>query len=202
MRGVNLIPARRRLARQRRTRVTAWSAAAVAYAGVLGMVYAWAASRDGAKARDWNVEVVKGEAEASEFGVQLARVRADTQREESALNAAAAVEEQPDWSMLFGLLARTAGTTVWIESASLKPDAAGAAPTPANRGGSSPAASGRLVFAVSGLGESHEAVSTFVLGLESTGLFERVTPLEMRRQQANGVEVIAFKIECVLEGGA
>lgn len=197
MRGVNLIPARRRLARQRRMRLTVWSVAALAYAGALVLAYLGAAAREGPAGRDWNADIVKVEAEAAEFGVQLARVREDTHRQESALNAAAAVEDQPDWSMLFALLARTAGQTVWIESAALKPEAPGA-----RSGSTGPRSPARLVLAVSGLGESHEAVTSFVLALESTGLFERVTPLEMRRQQANAIEVVAFRIECVLETGA
>lgn len=195
--SVNLIPAPRRLARARRARVTTWAVVCVVYAAGLLTAFVVMASRGAAERRDWESEVSRVNQETTVLTDRLTLVRSDLAREESARRAAAAVEGQPDWSKLFALLARCAGGEIWIENVSLKP--AASTPTgslkPATR--ETPA----LRLAITGLGESHEAVSAFVLGLEGTGLFLRVTQQEMIRQQWNAREVIKFRIECTLETG-
>ncbi len=196
-RGVNLIPARRRLARERRTRVQWWAGALAAYALALGGVYAWLA-RGSAPDHDWDagIALARREAEAAREDARL--LRAEAAREESAMHAAASVRAQPDWSMLFALIARTAGDAIWIESAALGPPA----PRPDSPavGKSGPASGSRaMILSLAGLGESQEGVSSFVLGLEETGLFGSVRLLETRRQAHNERAVMAFRVECLLE---
>ncbi len=196
-RGVNLIPARRRLARERRTRVQWWAGALAAYSLALACAYAWLA-RGSAPDHDWDARtaLVRREAEAAREDARL--FSAEAAREESAMHAAASVRAQPDWSMLFALIARTAGDAIWIESAALGPPAP--RPDAPGVGKSGPASGGRaMILSLAGLGESQEGVSSFVLGLEGTGLFGSVRLLETRRQAHNERAVMAFRVECVLE---
>lgn len=197
MGSVNLIPGPRRVARARRARVTAWAVVCGLYAAGLLIALVVMASRGRAERRDWESEISRTNQESSVLTDRLSFVRSDLAREESAHRAAAAVEGQPDWSKLFALLARCAGGEIWIEHVSMKP------PGTLAPGGAKPAAKepAALRLSITGLGESHEAVSAFVLNLEGTGLFSRVTPLEMIRQQWNAREVIRFRIECTLETG-
>jgi Tfp pilus assembly protein PilN len=122
-----------------------------------------------------------------------ARARAALAREEAARNAAEAVEAQPDWSMLFAILARAAGDEIWLESASVS------AVVPAS-GAPRPAGEPDRTLALDGMGRRQDSVSRFVLALEETGLFSRVSLLETRRKALAHGEAISFRVECRLGG--
>mgnify|MGYP002623902203 FL=1 len=64
--------------------------------------------------------------------------------------------------------------------------------------GDDPAARRRYQLAVHGLGRTPGTVSQFVLRLEKTNLFERVTLIESKRIATGDQEVVSFRIQCVL----
>ncbi len=198
MRGINLIPARRRLARERGRRVRLWACGLAAYAVLLAGAHIQL-GRGGVETRDRDARIARARAETESARQEAERRRSEIAREESALLASGSVAGQPDWSMLFALIARTAGQAIWIESAALKPAGPAQAPTGAASQGSAPPGGGTLVLSLAGLGESHDGVSSFVLGLERAGLFSRVSLLETRRQAHHQSEAVAFRVECLLE---
>ncbi len=190
MRGVNLIPASILRARRRSARIKLWCAGLVVYALTVGVTGVWVRS-DRVAPRDWTADIEQVIRASDAVRAEIDKRRAELDREEAAARAAESVAGQPDWSMLLALIARAAGDSVWVETTALKPIPGG---TPDARPGSD-----ALVLALSGLGESQDAVSSFAIAMENLGLFKIVRILESRRQANNGREAFAFRLECRLE---
>jgi Tfp pilus assembly protein PilN len=186
MNGVNLIPAHRVLARRRRARVHVWTLAIGAYIGALGLAYAaMAAAWSGTNAQ-WQGKITSLDAQLARDNDALKVKQKELAEKQAARQANSAVGEQPDWSLLLALLARTVQDDVVLESTSLRP--ADTAATPVKP----------MTLALSGLGRTHEAVSDFVLRLEGTKVFSRVSLLETRRTATPRAEAIAFRVEAAL----
>ena len=56
----------------------------------------------------------------------------------------------------------------------------------------------RYTLALSGMGRSQAAISQYVLRLENTGLFDRVTLIESKLAPFGGGEAVSFRIGCTL----
>lgn len=189
MRGVNLIPQERRRAGARAVRVRLWAAAVIIYGGALAGVYVWM-TLHAAAPQDWDEPAAHQQRAIEAIQQETNRQRVQLAREEAALRASESIAGQPDWSMLLALLARASGQSSWIESATLKP----APGDPSARDKQA-----LMTLSIEGLSVTQEAVSSFALALERYGLFKLVRILEARRRQNNGSEVIAFRVECLLE---
>jgi hypothetical protein len=208
MNGINLIPAPRRLAKHRRAHLRYCAAGCVA----------WAALSLGAAV----VAHVVWRAEDPEAAVRLAKVTEETQRTErviaglrqqltvaqSTLRGNQAIVLQPDWSILLGLLGQQVGNDIVLKTCNVRQSAARApaarvAPRPgAPRAGE--AASGGavepppFVLEASGMALDHASANQFVLRLEQTGLFSKVSLLDTAREPFFDKNLIAFRLECTL----
>lgn len=193
MRGVNLIPAHVRLAAARRVRLRAWAVIAATWALALAGVYTWMPSA-ATELRDWDAPAAQIRQATDGVRQEADRLRAQLTREQALLASSQSIVGQPDWSMLLALISRAAGETIWIESSALKKDAEAPAPAPL-----APRKAPRMVLSLAGMGETQDAVAAFALRLERIGLFDLVRVLEARRRENNGVEAVAFRLECLLE---
>ncbi len=210
MNGVNFIPRARRELAERRSRLRAWTIGSAAYA-LLGAVV-FAASGTAAVVEDpavaQQLAQLPGEIDTSRRA--LRNVQAQLAEAHAKLDAARAVAEQPDWSVLLGLLAQSLGEEIVLTSCKLDSDAlAGERPVPAQRAGAGTKASepqpprltaARYTVLLSGLGRTQSSVSQFVLRLEGLGLFERVTILKTNREMFGEHESIGFRLEATIGG--
>src|SRR5688572_14747818 len=210
MNGVNFIPRARRELAERRTRLSACSVVAAAYA-LLGVI-AFAASGTEAVVEDPSVAQqlaqLPGEIDTSRRA--LTNLQAQLAEAQAKLDAARTVAEQPDWSVLLGLLAQSLGEEIVLTSCKLDSDAVeGDRPVNAQRAGPGaqpaepqpPRLSGaRYTVLLSGLGRTQSSVSQFVLRLEELGLFERVTILKTNREMFGEHESIGFRLEATIAG--
>lgn len=194
MTGVNLIPASRLRARHRAARLRLWAVLVGLYAAALAGAYGWMHVTWGGKRSNWTVALGEAENDIASSTQTLALRRAALADVEASLRANRAVGEQPDWSMLLGLLARHLGQDIVLESLSLRPpdSARNAAP------GAPPVAP---IVALGGLARTHAAVSRFTLELENTGVFSRVTLQDTRRTTLPRGEAVGFRIEAALGQG-
>lgn len=213
MTSVNLIPAPRLAARRRRTHLrrcaagcVVWSLLSVA-AGGASRAY-W---RDDDPQADERLAKVVDESRRTEK--VIAAVRAELDAAESALRANEAIAHQPDWSILLALLAQNVGDEVVLKNCGVRPaDPNRPAPhseprrtQPARSMPAQPAAPANVrpapcfVFEASGVARSHAAANQFLLRLERTGLFSRVSLLDTAREPFLDREAIAFRLECALQ---
>jgi Tfp pilus assembly protein PilN len=217
MNGVNFIPRARRELAERRRRVRTWASGVAAYA-LLGAVVL-AASGTGAVVEDPSVAQklaqLPGEIDASRRA--LTNLKAQLTEAQAKLDAARAVAEQPDWSVLLGLLAQSLGEEIVLTSCKLDADPlAGDRPLNGPRPGATPGSGAgakppepppppslngaRYTVLLSGLGRTQSSVSQFVLRLEELGLFERVTILKTNREMFGEHESIGFRLEATIAG--
>lgn len=215
MKSVNLIPAPRQVAKRRRVHLRRCAAMCAAWA-VLLVVAAVA------------IRVVWGGDGDAQAGDRLAAVSDDIARTEramaetrnqlaaaqSTLRAHEAIANQPDWSILLAVLARKIGDDVVLKGVRVHPAGASAsaartdprrttvmaAPGAGGPGGAGgPIAEPPFVLEASGMAKTHAAANRFVLELEKTGLFAKVTLLDTAREPFLVGEAIAFRLECSLD---
>ena len=208
MKRVNLIPVQRRLAKQRRTYIRRCVAACAAWAFV-------AAGAGVATHLTWGridptlEPRLQRAAQSIETADRtLAAVQADLAAARSTLRATQAIADQPDWSILLALMGRSAGPEIVLRNCNVEQTIAPVvAPVaqPTGRGAAkappAPPAPPVKVFSVGtqGMGRSQFAVAQFVLRLERSGLFARVSLVDTSRESFLGREAVSFRIECVLD---
>ena len=213
MNGVNFIPRARRERAARRTRLRAWAVGAAAYA-LVGVV-ALAASGTGAVVEDPSVaqELARLPNQIDTSRRALANLQGQLTEAQAKLDAARAVAQQPDWSVLLGLLAQSLGEEIVLTSCKLDSDPveperpAGAAQRPGTAANLKPADAqlprpdgARYTLLLSGLGRTQSSVSQFVLRLEALGLFGRVTILKTNREMFGEHESIGVRLEATIAG--
>jgi hypothetical protein len=221
MKPVNLIPARRLIARQRlrhvRRCVVICSSWAFVVAGVCalgqGLVPSSAAGSD-APGIEGSPASLPARLERAAKDVDAAQLNAAAAREDLAnaqatLRATRAIADQPDWSTLLALLGRATGDDVMLRTFELQPQASASPGTGATAtkvggriAGSSSlqsAKAGAFVLSTSGLARSQLAVTQFVLRLEQIGLFSKVTLLDTSREPFRDAEATSFRVECVID---
>jgi hypothetical protein len=197
VRGANLIPHHRILARRRAARVKLWSSVVPALASVLMGAYgylraAWptetSALRDDLEAREARIR--QRQAEGKEL-----RAKIDQQR--LLIRAREAVGLQPDWGVLLLLVSAKLSNDVVLQSCILDPvnqqdgkavSASGTRPT-------------SFRFTLGGVGRDQRAIAEFVRLLDSQDqprIFDQVALLECRRMPFAGREAMSFRIECSL----
>ena len=194
MNSTNLVPLARQLRQTRSLRIRAWS---IAVGGVLAACVATYAGCSFATA-DASVplpaEFTRAAHELAQFNGDATRLRAQVARAQREVYAARSLSEQPDLSLLLGLISRTAGEQIVLSRCELnesQPTGKGAEVETAGVGGA--------ILRLDGLGKTQAAVAGFVLQLETAGLFNRVTLLQSHSQPLFGNEAAAFRIECVMQ---
>lgn len=194
MRNVNLIPLRRRLARRRRAHLRWCAAGCVAYAlaAAAGAAIAWNAwaGHDPSVAR----QIARAESDIRRDEQELVNVRASLVEQQKRLAAAREIAEQPDWGTLLALLADKSDDRMVLRSCRLQPAADLAAHS---RTTDAPAPEG-LVVVVTGVARSPQSAQQYVLRLEQTRLFDRVTLVDTRREPFLDGEASAFRVDCLL----
>ncbi|MEX0741797.1 MAG: PilN domain-containing protein [Phycisphaeraceae bacterium] len=195
MEAINLIPTARREARQRRRYAQRWGAGVGVYAVM--MVGAWVATQvvfggpDQAAAQ--TLETLRNE--ASDTSDRIRALKPKLAEAQMTLAASRSVGDQPDWSLLLRLLAEELKDPVMLTTLRLEP----MSPTGAAMSNSEgPGYQSRYRLRLSGLGQDQAAVSAFVLRLEQTGLFEKVTMIDTRREPFRGSTAVGFRMECEL----
>ena len=191
MKTTNLIPTPRLEAKRRRKQRNACAAACGAYAlllaGTLGAAHlAWSGGNESVEAR-----LAAVQQDTARLERETAAARAELSAARSTLEANRTVAEQPDWSILMGLLARLTGDDVVLRSISVAPSIGqNAAP------GKAPAGPQETVLEVAGVGRTPLSVSRHVLKLEGTGLFAKVVLLEHNREPYLNANAIGFRVQC------
>jgi hypothetical protein len=200
----NLMPPARMHRVMRRRRSYQWAGTvALALFGAVGAVIAsstqvrsspWSRlDADIARARSL-ADAARAEARESELAYAQAQRR---------IEAARAVGEHPDWSLLLRLLAVLRGDSAVIESITIAPadtadrtSAAGSAAVPAR----TPAPWAYSVR-MSGIAPSAWAVTQFALRLEDSRVFARVQQGDIQPRTVRGTDVRWFRIEASLAPG-
>jgi hypothetical protein len=213
MQRVNFIPpsrldAKRRVRRTRACLATFGAYTAIALLAGVACRVNWGSGKDAAEARLASAETI-----VEHTQLTLIKSRADLAAKKNALAVNRQLVAQPDWSRLLALLAAENGGSIVLRSVILNTRAEAAA-TPGvatvmqtlsvngKQTALPPAAPPRVaLLTMSGVGASQLAVTQFVVRLEKTELFKRVTTLDTRRETYLGDDAIAFRLECVLNEG-
>jgi hypothetical protein len=192
MNSTNLIPMARQLRNARRARLIRWgvtSAAIIALLagadGLLRLNVARSASIDATQCARLNNEI----AEKTKAANQL---RGEIQMIDRQVQASRVVTEHPDYSVLLSLLSQTAGTQVTLHQCAVDRP----------QHGEEIARNVPPTLRVSGFGASQSAVTSFVLRLEATGVFDQVTLLRSNEQNDVGGATTSFQLECLFEAGS
>ncbi len=202
MNGVNLIPGQRVQLRRGTARLRAWMVVGPTCLSLLAVAYvvnvlAWDTDVGSATAA---LEATK--AKSKEADVKIARLKKELKEQQATVRANKSVGEQPDWASLLTLLASTLGKDAALISCKVEP----VLPEQAERGTKEQAKlqgrPQRLKLTLKGLSRTQEAASQFVIQLEQTKVFEKVTLLETKRDQANKDDVV-FDVMCdISDSGA
>jgi hypothetical protein len=209
IRSVNLIPQPRIDARRRRERARRWVMASGAYGTAL--VLCWMGVRAA-----WGGPSVAIAQELAETRTQLEDTRAAIDLLQprladanTTLAASRTIGDQPDFSILLGVLANLLGDETVLRSVDVVPiDPPTEQPNPAQpaAAASESDAQARLEvkaplaydLRIEGLGRSQSVVSEYVLRLERCGLFSRVKLLDTRKEPFHQGQAVAFRVGCVL----
>ena len=212
MKSINLIPAPRRAARRRRAHLRRCTAACCAWAAlsVAATVASHAVWHDRQPQSAERLAKVSQEMEQTERAI--AHVRAKLASAQSTLRANQAITTQPDWSIVLALLGKQAKGDIVLKTCNVRP-ATGtrgvlvSPPRPdqrrptARQTGDGPAQpeAPPYLLETSGLASSHAAANQFILRLEQTGLFSKVTLLETAREAFLDGNKVAFRVECTFD---
>jgi hypothetical protein len=135
---------------------------------------------------------------AKEMRDDSAAARAMTEQGMAA--AEAMIAAPPALTPLMLALVEDAARQIVLSSCELEPLRDGVAlatATPAQNAG---ARQPKFTLVLTGMGRSQAAISQYVLRLEQTGLFDRVTLIESKRGPFAGSEAVSFRIGCGLGG--
>ena len=215
MKSFNLIPAARRAAKVRKVHLRRCTIGCAVW-GVLSLAAAGAAHaiwRGGDADGDDKLARVDREMQQTERAI--AAVRAQLSAAQATLRANQNIVNQPDWSILLALLGKTVvaerpGEETVLKSCNVRPanmtrggayrpDTRRPAAQPSGANAAAPAEPVQYVLEASGMARSHAAANQFVLRLEATGLFSRVTLLDTAREPFLDKDAIAFRVECALD---
>ncbi|MBM4109252.1 MAG: PilN domain-containing protein [Phycisphaerae bacterium] len=186
MKALNLIPRAYLVRRARRRRGRAWAIGLAAYTGAAGLGSV-AASIVSAGPQGATAEMVaEAESQASMTKRDIGRATREAADWSRRAEAERAIGEHPRWSVLLGMLARLRGESVVLSTVEVQP--------PSTAGG----AVGGYRLALEGVARSQPAVTRYVLDLEGSGVFDRVTLTETRATEFRGEPSAGFRIDCVL----
>lgn len=111
------------------------------------------------------------------------------------LQSAKEVGRQPDWGVLMAVLMRNLSDEVVLDLCRLE-----RGQKDSGTSGEQPTSmEGKLVLVLSGLARSQADVSGFILRLEKTNLFAKVTMVRTSRETFLAGKAIAFELKCSIE---
>lgn len=194
MNGVNLIPLARRRSRKRRARIRLWAVVCGVYGAAVGGWYLWYGISSAVDAGGVAAELAAAQGRVADLEGQIKARGIRAAEAEALYEAAVSISDQPDWGTLLAVLGRGLGTGTVLNGCVLTPEAPRLAS--AEGGVSAEVRPGSYLLTVSGIGRTQEDVSRYVLDLEHTGIFARVTLKEARRTEFLVGQAVAFTIEC------
>jgi len=197
MQGVNLIPADRREAQQRRRRLRHWIVASVGWTGLVvsasvGSQFLW-----GTDSAATASELTQTQQQISDSTQKLNNLRRQLAEAQVLRQTAQSLRDQPDWSLLLGILSSALDDDVVLREIQLSPQ----------RGGTAGDASRSSMYTVQlrGFSRSQPAVSQFVLRLQQNGLFDEVKLVRTGREPVMNTTAVTFDVSCEIResgGGA
>ena len=182
----NLIPMARRRARRQRERVRRCAAAVGLYAAALAVACAAVQVRWHVPVEPARQKLAQAKAELERTQRAAAALRPVLEERQRAAAAAAAVAVRPDWSVLLRATAATLDDDVVLRScqvAALEGEAGGG-----------------YEYTLRAVARSQAAAAAFVLRLEASGLFEKVTLVDSRAETLAGQEAVGLRVRCELTG--
>jgi Tfp pilus assembly protein PilN len=210
MKRINLIPKQRRDASRMRSRLRGWMYACGVYGGAIVLVFVllrfW---RDDSAM--FAGEISRLAQSANDTQQAINTLTPNIQEKQALLEAARAVADQPDWSVLLMLLGKTVGDDVTLNNCQVEPiiekPPAPRGPLPpaviaAQRAAAAkaPPANHSYVIRLGGAATSSRGVSQFVVRLEQSGLFDSVQLIKSDRSIA-GDGSTHFRVECTIGQG-
>lgn len=201
--NVNLLPKARRSALVTRTRVRRWLVGGSAYAGAVvlaGLAFTLSGPRVA-------VATDLFQRQQRELDDRQARVKhLETQAESLTrkLDRLARIENHPDVSALVRLIAGAQQDRIVLDSIALErtvqqPKDTGRKKLGADAKAADTAPQSTIVtytIDVAGLARQQPDVTSFVLRLEETGLFDKVTVVESGKRDVQGAELAQFRLRC------
>lgn len=200
MKCVNLIPSHRRDAQARTSRLRAWSFCGGAYALLLILACALSYAIWGGDQAAVAAQSERALRQVDEAQRVVAKLQPELNEAQARLGMIRLIDDQPDWSVLLRLLAKSSTDEVVLSQCRLDVSAESAKP----RGAALPTTkpdSATHVLTVTGYGVSQAAVSHFVLRLEEAKLFDQVNLIKTSREPYASGEAFAFRVECPLSSG-
>jgi Tfp pilus assembly protein PilN len=167
--------------------------------GVLAAAWAgdWAMGNDEAAVTHQRIEEREG---------ALAKLRPELDEARQQLAAMKRVNEQPDWSILLAILSQTTGNGIALTDCRVTPKVPNRPVVPATPAVAPARASAPVVteysIELSGMGRSQYDVSSFVVRLEQTKLFDRVVVGRASGETGRGGHGVGFGVTCVIECGS
>jgi hypothetical protein len=196
---INLLPAQRLAGQRRQRRIRVWIAPVAIYLAALGGV--WFACSGGSHAASLASEVTVTTAKIDATKKELATVSQKILATRHQLDAAKAVGNHPDWSVLLKLLANAGEDDVVLERCELRPRNA---PGTDKAGPKSDVQGSQgYTLTVSGIAASQTVVFRYAASLEHLQVFESVGdiathPRDSVAVDAPGLHLISFQLTATL----
>ncbi len=207
MMGINLIPAHRLLAMQRRIRVRLWLRIDSICICVLLIICAVVMPLFDQSATSVADELVFLDKKATGMNRSISALLPELSEVKLTLDASLAMQKQPDWSVLLALLANLQGGQIVMRNVQTKPMGGGHVAA----GGSEVVSAEEISAAgdnrsgyklvLGGMGKTQNAISQFVLRLEQCGLFERVRVIMTNREGFMSDHAVSFELLCTMGRG-
>ena len=207
MTGINLIPAHRILAMQRRIRVRLWMRIDSICICVLLIICAVAMPLFDQSATSVADELVFLDKKSTDMNRSISALLPELSEAKLTLDASRAMQKQPDWSVLLALLANLQGDQIVMRNVQTKPMGGGHVAA----GGSEVVSAEEISAAgdnrsgyqlvLGGMGKTQNAISQFVLRLEQCGLFERVRVIMTNREGFMSDHAVSFELLCTMGRG-
>ena len=209
MQPVNLIPTPRREARRSRALIRRWAGAVVVYAAVIGAGalacrWTWAPQQ-----ADLSDELARSQGVADRLGELIKRQNERLDEQTVSLRLQRDTANHPDWSILLATLSDHLGDKVVLHRCTVEPidPPTHTTPSPMTAAGVPAPAPipttlrpRRFSVRIGGYAANSGEVSSLLLRIERTGLFSTVKLVKGDRATYRSTPVVAFDIECTLDG--
>jgi hypothetical protein len=194
MNVTNLVPLARQLRAARSARMRNWTAALASVVLLSAATYAGCVFALTDSAAPSPADFSLAARELAQVNNESARVKAQLASVQREVYSAQSLSEQPDLSLLLGLISRKADERIILSRCELNES------QPGEKGAEAESASiGGAILRLDGFGTTQGAVAEFVLALETTGVFDRVALLQSHSQPILGTNAAAFRIECQMQ---
>jgi Tfp pilus assembly protein PilN len=198
MNRTNLIPLQRQLRDERIARLKRWawttSGLCLFVVAAIACCAAWTTQSTGPTSEDF----AKVATDLSKANQEAGTLRADLNVETQRLRSRQLIFEQPDYSLLLRLIAQQVDDDVVLSRCEFRQ--AGTERTDRVEIGSVKDQKSKTKtdsLQIWGFARSQPAVAAFMLQLESTGIFQKVSLLRSSEQPLLNGQVAAFEIQCV-----